>query len=344
MRAARAELEKLREDALRGWRELLFNSSFQDRLPEIGVLAAGEAERLGATGPAARAAGLVHDVRATSPRLAYDAFEPAVPERAAGDVQARLEQRALELRQSFELLDALLDRPLHAVAAAHEGEEREIGIGRVESPRGATSCIVERSGSHDRATPAAHRLLRELAVGRAGGRRRPPARLPARQQELRALLRLRRPLMLTLLRDLRRLRLELALPGPKRGGSLALRHVDAGSCNGCEHELTLTSSPYYDLQRFGLGVVASPRHADVLLVTGAVTTRMHEPLLVAYRAMPEPRRVVALGDCALGCNLLGRREELVGPVEEILPVDLRIPGCPPTPAAIAEALLTLLDG
>ena len=150
--------------------------------------------------------------------------------------------------------------------------------------------------------------------------------------------------MFTLLRDLRRLRLELALPGPKRGGSLALRHVDAGSCNGCEHELTLTSSPYYDLQRFGLGMVASPRHADVLLVTGAVTTRMHEPLLVAYRAMPEPRRVVALGDCALGCNLLGRREELAGPVEKILPVDLCIPGCPPTPEAIAGALLTLLDG
>jgi len=149
--------------------------------------------------------------------------------------------------------------------------------------------------------------------------------------------------MLTLLRDLRRLRRDVALPGPKRGGSLALRHVDAGSCNGCEHELTLTSSPYVDLQRFGLGVVASPRHADVLLVTGAVTTRMHEPLLVAYRAMPEPRRVVALGDCALGCNLLGLAAELVGPVEEILPVDLRIPGCPPTPDAIAAALLTLLD-
>jgi Ni,Fe-hydrogenase III small subunit len=149
--------------------------------------------------------------------------------------------------------------------------------------------------------------------------------------------------MLTLLRDLRRLRREIGLAAPDRGGSLALRHVDAGSCNGCEHELTLTSSPYYDLQRFGLGVVASPRHADVLLVTGAVTTRMHEPLLVAYRAMPEPRRVVALGDCALGCNLLGRQDQLVGPVEAILPVELRIPGCPPEPQAIADALLTLLD-
>ncbi len=149
--------------------------------------------------------------------------------------------------------------------------------------------------------------------------------------------------MLTLLRDLRRLRRDLALPRPDRGRSLAIRHVDAGSCNGCEHELTLVSSPYYDLQRFGLGVVASPRHADVLLVTGSVTTRMREPLLTAHAAMPEPRLVAALGDCALGCGILGSREEIVGPVEDILPVDLRIPGCPPTPSAIAEALLRLVD-
>jgi Ni,Fe-hydrogenase III small subunit len=149
--------------------------------------------------------------------------------------------------------------------------------------------------------------------------------------------------MLTLLRDLRRLRRSVALRPPDRGRSLAIRHVDAGSCNGCEHELTLASSPYYDLQRYGLGVVASPRHADVLLVTGPVTTRMRDPLLTAYEAMPEPRLVAALGDCALGCGLLGHRDELVGPVDAVLPVDLRIPGCPPTPDAIATALLELVD-
>jgi Ni,Fe-hydrogenase III small subunit len=149
--------------------------------------------------------------------------------------------------------------------------------------------------------------------------------------------------MLTLLRDLRRLRRDLALPPPGRGRSLAIRHVDAGSCNGCEHELTLASSPYYDLQRFGLGVVASPRHADVLLVTGPVTTRMEGPLVVAYEAMPEPRLVAALGDCALGCNLLGTAESIVGQVDAVLPVDLRIPGCPPRPDQIAEALISLID-
>jgi Ni,Fe-hydrogenase III small subunit len=150
--------------------------------------------------------------------------------------------------------------------------------------------------------------------------------------------------MLTLLRDLRRLRRSIGLERPDRGRSLAVRHVDAGSCNGCEHELMLASSPYTDLQRFGIGIVASPRHADLLLVTGPVTTRMREPLLTAYAAMPEPRLVAALGNCALGCDVLGSADEIVGAVESLLPVAARIPGCPPTPDAIASALLELLDG
>jgi membrane-bound hydrogenase subunit mbhJ len=149
--------------------------------------------------------------------------------------------------------------------------------------------------------------------------------------------------MLTLLRDLRQLRRTVALPRPGRGRSLALRHVDAGSCNGCEHELSLLSSPYYDLQRFGLGIVASPRHADLLLVTGPITTRMREPLLTAYHAMPEPRLVAALGHCALGRGILGTADTLVGPLEDVLPIDLRIPGCPPTPETIANALIELVD-
>jgi membrane-bound hydrogenase subunit mbhJ len=149
--------------------------------------------------------------------------------------------------------------------------------------------------------------------------------------------------MLTLLRDLRRLRREIALPRPDRGRSLAVRHVDCGSCNGCEHELILASSPYVDLQRFGIGIVAAPRHADVLLVTGPVTTRMRAPLLTAYAAMPEPRLVVALGDCAIGNGVLGSPDEIVGPVDAVLPLDLRIPGCPPSPDTIAAALLELID-
>jgi Ni,Fe-hydrogenase III small subunit len=140
-----------------------------------------------------------------------------------------------------------------------------------------------------------------------------------------------------LLRELHRLRGDLGL---KRGAgaSLAIRHVDAGSCNGCEHELNAASNPYHDLQRYGLGVVASPRHADVLLVTGTPTVRMRRALLVAYEAMPEPRLVAALGDCALGCNVLGEPDQLQS-LESLLPVHVRIPGCPPNPARIASGLI-----
>jgi len=148
--------------------------------------------------------------------------------------------------------------------------------------------------------------------------------------------------MFVLLRHLQHVRNEIGLPAPGRRGSLALRHVDAGSCNGCEHELTAAANPYYDLQRHGLNVVASPRHADVLLVTGQIITRMAGPLRRAYEAMPEPRLVASLGDCATGCAALGDPPQLAGPLEEILPVDLRIPGCPPTPQQIADALLSLM--
>jgi Ni,Fe-hydrogenase III large subunit len=148
VRAAREEVASLRVDSSRSWRELLFNASFQDRLPDIGVVGAPEGARLGAVGPAARAAGVAEDVRAGSPRLAYDGFAPVVPRRAAGDVQARVEQRALELLQTFDLLETLFDRPVGPAAAEPRAQERPIGVGRVESPRGATSCIVERR--HDR--------------------------------------------------------------------------------------------------------------------------------------------------------------------------------------------------
>lgn len=146
--------------------------------------------------------------------------------------------------------------------------------------------------------------------------------------------------MFVLLRHLQRVRREADLPRRSGARSLAIRHVDAGSCNACEHELTGTAAPQYDLQRFGLDIVASPRHADVLLVTGPVTTRMADPLRASYEAMPEPRLVAALGDCALGCGILGDAAEIAGPLDALLPVDIRIPGCPPTPQAIADAILT----
>ena len=239
---------------------------------------------LGVVGVAARAAGVSEDVRATSPRLAYDGFEPAVLRRAAGDVQARLEQRALELLPSLDRLDRLLAEPLRPAAVApHGGEQANRDRPRREPSRrnrvrrraraaAAVGRVRLRTGSYANWPAVAYR-----------GEGQPAARLPADQQELRALLRVRRPLMLTLLRDLRSLRRTIGLPAADRPGSLALRHVDCGSCNGCEHELTLASGPTVDLARFGLGIVASPRHADVLLVTGPVTTRMHSALLDRIR-------------------------------------------------------------
>jgi len=145
-----------------------------------------------------------------------------------------------------------------------------------------------------------------------------------------------------LLRDLYRTRRKLGLRRPSRPSSLAVRHVDAGSCNGCEHELTAAAGPHYDLARFGLSITASPRHADVLLVTGPVTVHMRAGLLAAYEAMPEPRIVAALGNCALGRGIIATADSLAGPLEDLLPVSVRIAGCPPTPQQIIDGLEPLL--
>jgi Ni,Fe-hydrogenase III large subunit len=145
--AARDELRSIGAAARSAWRELVFNPSLQDRLPDVGVVAADDAARLGAVGPAARAAGVPEDARVGAPRLAYEGFEPLLPpRRAAGDVRARFEQRALEIPQTLDILDALLDGPLTPATTEKGGEEKPIGVGRVESPRGATSCVVERDG------------------------------------------------------------------------------------------------------------------------------------------------------------------------------------------------------
>lgn len=121
-------------------------------------------------------------------------------------------------------------------------------------------------------------------------------------------------------------------------GSAQVRHVDAGSCNGCELEVAAAFGPVYDAERYGARLVASPRHADVVLVTGVVTRNMAEPLRLTVAAVPEPRLVIALGDCALSCGALRGGYGVVGAVGDVVPVDLEVPGCPPEPAAIVEAL------
>lgn len=121
-------------------------------------------------------------------------------------------------------------------------------------------------------------------------------------------------------------------------GSLQIRHVDAGSCNGCEVEISGAFGPVYDLERFGARLVASPRHADALLVTGVVTHNMAGPLLATIDATPQPRVVIACGDCALNRGVLGDGYGVAGAVGELVPVDLEIPGCPPTPGEIVAAV------
>lgn len=127
------------------------------------------------------------------------------------------------------------------------------------------------------------------------------------------------------------------------GRSLSIREVDAGSCNGCELEIHALNNPFYDLERFGLRFVASPRHADVLLVTGPVTTNMREALERTYAATPDPKWVVAVGECAFDGGLFAGSYAVVGAVSNVLPVDLHIRGCPPSPLYLLAGLLALIE-
>jgi Ni,Fe-hydrogenase III small subunit len=127
------------------------------------------------------------------------------------------------------------------------------------------------------------------------------------------------------------------------GRSLSIREVDAGSCNGCELEIHALNNAFYDLERFGLRFVASPRHADVLMVTGPVSKNMREALQRTYDATPDPKWVVAVGDCAVDGGIFFGSYAVVGAVAGVVPVDLHIRGCPPRPMQLLEGLLALLE-
>src|SRR6202163_4214086 len=127
------------------------------------------------------------------------------------------------------------------------------------------------------------------------------------------------------------------------GRSLAIREVDAGSCNGCELENHPLGKPFFDFERFGIRFVASPRHADVLLVTGPVTRNMRVALERTYAATPDPKWVVAVGDCGCGCGVFEGSYAVIGAVDKVIPVDLHIAGCPPRPTALLEGLVALID-
>jgi Ni,Fe-hydrogenase III small subunit len=124
--------------------------------------------------------------------------------------------------------------------------------------------------------------------------------------------------------------------------SLTIREVDTGSCNGCEMEMNALMNPVYDAERFGIHIAASPRHADALVVTGPVTVNMEKALKDVHQATPDPKIVIALGDCACDCGMFKGSYAVTGPVERHIPVDLKIPGCPPRPAEILNTLRNLL--
>ncbi|WP_304105434.1 NADH-quinone oxidoreductase subunit NuoB [Phascolarctobacterium succinatutens] len=129
----------------------------------------------------------------------------------------------------------------------------------------------------------------------------------------------------------------------KLGRSLHVRHLDAGSCNACDFELGAMSNPVYDLHRYGIAFVASPRHADMLMVTGVVTRNLEQALRMTYAAMPEPKMVMACGACACGGETYGSTYAVVGSAADVVPVDITVPGCPPRPAAIIVALCAAAD-
>jgi len=123
------------------------------------------------------------------------------------------------------------------------------------------------------------------------------------------------------------------------GRALCIRAIDAGSCNGCELEIGALNNPVYDIERFGIHFVASPRHADMLLVTGPVTRNMELALLKTFRATPEPRLVVAVGTCGISGGIFGKNYASLGGVDQVIPVDVYIPGCPPRPQALLQGIL-----
>jgi len=151
------------------------------------------------------------------------------------------------------------------------------------------------------------------------------------------------PVDASVLAEVERVGVELSSVIAKRfGRSLAIRELDSGSCGACESEISSTANPIYDVQRFGINFVASPRHADALLVTGPVSKNMLVALKKTFAAIPEPKFVIALGDCAVTGGIFNNSYYTEGAVDRILPVALHIPGCPPTPLDIIKSLLVLL--
>ena len=338
-------------------------ASLQDRTVNTGFVKPEYARQFGAGGPVGRASGRDFDARRTPGYAPYDRLDFKVPVLDGSDVNARVWVRIREVEQSLKLIDQIVamlpDGPIATEVQGAAGE----GMALTEAFRGdvlvwlsstptarsrAAICAMRRGFNgrcwrpRSRATSSptsrsatsrsivlirgmtsnAPHAVRKLHPRSADGSRRPqpdPAGLAELAQSVNAAAR------------------------AKLGRSLSIRQVDAGSCNGCELEIHALNNAFYDLERFGLHFVASPRHADVLMVTGPVTKNMREALQRTYNATPDPKWVIAVGACAADGGVFAGSYAVAGGVKDVIPVDLHIPGCPPSPKALLAGLLALLQ-
>ena len=351
IRGLLARFEETRAEILRVYDSL---PSLQDRTVTTGIVSPELVRQYAAGGFVGRASGRAFDARKAFPMRPTTGWTSTLKTRTAGDVDARLLVRMDEIEREP-------PDPCPAPGPAGAGRDQDDrpavmageGAALVEAFRGDVFVSVRFGGGRPAcARPCARRELVPVAAAGGRGRRQHRRRLPALQQIVQLLLlgprsmrayrscstpcaRARPPITPPALRDAAALEEVARALGERArqrlGRSLAIREIDAGSCNGCELEIHAINNPVYDVERFGLKFVASPRHADVLLVTGPVTWNMREALLRTYNAAPEPKWVVALGDCATNCGVFAGSPAVVGPLAEILPVDLHVPGCPPAP-------------
>ena len=346
-------------------------ASLQDRTVTTGILKPELARQYGAGGFIGRASGRAFDARKTPGYAPYDELRFEVPVRQEGDVDARVWVRIDEVKQSpgADRADprpaARRPRPRRADAGRRTADGGRPGAGRGLPRRRAGLGAPRRRTAQSRAATCA------IRPGSSGRCWRPPSKATSSPTSrsatnpstapTRATTSESRPCASCCSRACSSPPLTEAPPAPddaalaelaqsldraarrRLGRSLSIREVDAGSCNGCELEIHALNNAFYDLERFGLRFVASPRHADVLLVTGPVTKNMREALERTYAATPDPKWVVAVGDCALDGGIFAGSYAVVGGVSQVVPVDLHIRGCPPSPTALLKGLLALVD-
>ena len=348
------------------------HDGLQDRFRTCGVVTPALAAKLGLTGLAGRASGQARDLRCDFPGAPYDALAVRKMSSATGDVAARVAVRFDELFESLRIVLAIVDAipqgDIVAPVADASRVSQRAGLHRRLARTRADRARM-RPRRNDPPLPSARSVVGELAGARARGHRQHRSRLSADQQIVQPVVQrpgslapaspIERHAMLHILRQIARTGIKTEpppAPDSERviverlqagilktlGRALAIRQVDAGSCNGCELEIHALANPYYNIEGLGIRFVASPRHADMLLVTGPVSKHMAIALTRTYDATPDPKLVVAVGDCGCTGGIFGESYASLGRVANVIPVDVEIPGCPPTPTALLSGILAAI--